>query len=124
MKLQVKVKEMSFDELVNAIETSTYGSDWLSIHCPSEYKEMYDNSEYRCHSETLAEILLAGGKIELEDHEQEKTMEVDLNRMLKQMGVYIKKYPQYLNDIQNEDDDYYTWNNYIQVVMYGEIIYG
>ena len=129
MKLKVTITELTHDDLVNLIETATYGSEWLSAHCPVESREMYKSSEYNCHSEALAEVLLKGGKIIFTDHYDEdeedgKDYLVDLKQVLRGLNKFLKKYPSNFEDVTTDSGDYYTWNNAVQMIIFGDLVYG
>ncbi len=123
------------DFLVDLLCTATYGSDWLDIntlknesHLDADFDEEYLNC--RCCEEKWADRLLAGGHIVCidlyaEEDEEEKTdYIIDLQQIKDGLNKALGECPHDLADFLTEEDDYFTCNNLMQVIMFGEVIYG
>lgn len=64
MKVQIRIKNITHEELVNLFSTATYGSNWLMIKKPKgSYKGTALEDENDCAEDTWAKVLLNGGTI-------------------------------------------------------------
>ena len=118
--------------LVALLCTATYGSDWLEINTLKSERFMEEDVEqsvrdYWCREDKWAYRLLKGGHIVCYDYEDddytryELTLD-DIKRGLEKArdGEAVRDWA----DFVNENDDYYTCNNLMQVCIFGEVIYG
>lgn len=132
--IRADVDNISKETLVDLFSTATYGSDWLDITTLKSERHL-DNGfskEYlkeRCWEERCADRLLNGGNILCVDYNEEDENEgvykIDLNTLKK--GLKLARDKEAVRDwvdFINEEDDYYTCNNLMQVVMFGEVVYG
>lgn len=132
--IRADVDNISKETLVDLISTATYCSDWLDITTLKSERHL-DNGfskEYlkeRCCEERCADRLLNGGNILCVDYNEEDENEgvykIDLNTLKK--GLKLARDKEAVRDwvdFINEEDDYYTCNNLMQVVMFGEVVYG
>lgn len=134
--MKIKEVELEKKDLVTILSDGTYGSDAISVDYPEETKALWEKIKSQmtdeeradvCWEDKLALILLAGGKLDLideyEDDEDENPHHIvgieDFNRAAcTEDGMY------YMSQIANEEDDFYTGWNFLQIVMFGEVIYG
>lgn len=127
--------------LVDLLTTATFGSDWLEIKTLKSEKNLDANLDEtylqnRCLEEKWADRLLNGGHIicidwydfETDENGNDKdgvryelTLEDFKNGLLK---AKEKEAMRDWVDFVEENDDYYTCNNLVQVVIFGEVIYG
>lgn len=134
---RVDIDNISKETLVDLFSTATYGSNWLEIvtlvsekHLDSGFTEEY--LENRCCEEKWADRLLNGGHIvckdwyEADDDEGKPTKyKIDLNTLKERLKLARdKEAVRDWCDFVLENDDYYACNNLMQVVMFGEIVYG
>ena len=124
--------ELNKEHLVDIFEVASYGSDWLSF----TYKDNdVNNSLIRQESEdmssVIADIVLGGGTIvavdwnDYDDNDKSgKEYDIDFKSMKDGFQKFIEEQPQDYADLINGRDDYYTCNNFMQCVMFGEVIYG
>lgn len=122
--------------LVDLLATATYGCDYLSILTLKTEKyidEKFDSDylENRCCEELWADRLLGGGHIVVVNYEDE-----DENGVPVKYKLNLEDFKNGLNkardkeavrdwaDFVEEEDDYYTCNNLLQVIVFGEIVYG
>ena len=126
--------------LVDLLTTATFGSDWLEIKTLKSEKDLDANLDEtylqnRCMEERWADRLLNGGHIiciDWYDYETDEngndidgvryklTLEDFKKGLLKAKG---KEAMRDWVDFVEENDDYYTCNNLVQVVIFGEVIY-
>lgn len=124
--------ELNKEHLVDIFEVASYGSDWLSF----TYKDNdVNNSLIRQESEdmssVIADIVLGGGTIvavdwsDYDDNDKPgKEYNIDFKSMKDGFQKFIEEQPQDYADLVNGREDYYTCNNFMQCVMFGEVIYG
>lgn len=130
------IDNISKETLVDLFSTATYGSNWLEITTLKTERCLDDNftEEYlqnRCCEERWADRLLNGGHIVCKDwyatcDEDDPTKyQIDLNTLKERLKLARdKEAVRDWCDFVLENDDYYTCNNLMQVVMFGKIIYG
>lgn len=63
MKTEVKITEITQEDLVNLLSTALYGSSYLS----ADYEEAIEYDEDDCYEDIMAKILLNGGEIQVTD---------------------------------------------------------
>lgn len=132
------IDNISKETLVDLFSTATYGSNWLEIvtlvsekHLDSGFTEEY--LENRCCEEKWADRLLNGGHIvckdwyEADDDDEGKPTKykIGLNTLKERLKLARdKEAVRDWCDFVLGNDDYYTCNNLMQVVMFGEIVCG
>ena len=137
---RANIDNISKETLVDLFSTATYGSDWLEITTLKSERNLDDGftEEYlqnRCREDRWADRLLNGGHIVCKDWydtEENESGEdkptryiIDLNTLKERLKLARdKEAVRDWCDFVLENDDYYTCNNLMQVVMFGEIIYG
>ena len=117
MKINIKVEELTHDDIVNILSTALYGSPYLVVdNTVKEYEEATgDTIEDR-----LADMLLKGQKVVLIDAEEDKKHNLTLSKLKKGWGQYIAKGGS--TDI--EDYDLLDADAIIQYSIFGDVIYG
>ena len=120
--------------LVALLCTATYGSEWLEIKTLKSERFMDEEVEQSvsdewCLEDKWANRLLKGGHIVCLDYydddaqpaRYELTLD-DIKRGLEKArdGEAVRDWA----DFVNEEDDYCTCNNLLQVCIFGEVIYG
>ena len=124
--------ELNKEHLVNILEVASYGSDWLSLTYPkTETNEALIKEESQCGSDKMADILLGGGTITAvdwgdydENDKPGKEYSIDLDKMKEGFQKFIEEQPDDYADLCAGRDDYYTCNNLIQCVIFGEVVFG
>jgi hypothetical protein len=116
--------------------TATYGCDYLAVRtlkAESNLDEKYDEEylENRCLESKWADRLMDGGHIVIYDiydeDEDGKPMRYELTLEDFRKGLIKARDGEDVRDwadFVNENDDYFTCNNLLQVVIFGEVIYG
>lgn len=129
----VDLNAIDHEMLVDLLCTATYGSNWLEIKTLKSERFMDEEVEKSvrdewCREDRWANRLLKGGHIVCLNYEDddvparcELTLD-DIKRGLEKArdGEAVR----YWADFVNENDDYFTCNNLMQVCMFGEVIYG
>lgn len=124
------LNSIDHEMLVDLLCTATYGCDWLEIKTLKSERFMDEEVEESvrdewCREDRWANRLLKGGHIVCIDYEDESRYELtldDIKRGLEKArdGEALRDYA----DFVNEEDDYFTCNNLMQVCIFGEVIYG
>ena len=148
MKVEVTIKEITKDDLVNLFSTGLTGSSFLGCDYDKKaYQSLPDASEDDCIEDKLAKLLLAGHSIELldmeagpEDHygnieshyrndygciAYKITLE-DVKKGL-QNAASNEDTADYFNDLLNDDAynlDLTGGESLLQFIMFNEVIYG
>ena len=148
MKTEIIVTKLTKDDLSNIISTATYGDDSFDILVPDEYKELKTRggNENDCWEDKLANVLLSGGKIDIVDMEDEyddagARLEPKVHHLEEYDECYYPAYRVGLEDflegcsteegygyakelLVDEEGDFYTASNLIQIIIFGEVVYG
>ena len=149
MKAEIKITDITHDDLVNLLSTASYGSNWLGLNYDSIEYETLSNGQKQgdCIEDKMADLLLAGKSVELYDMYSENeedfygtlphhfdedgdmrytvTLE-DIKRGLEKayQDDYLRKC---LNNLINDDSynlDSTQAESLVQCILFGEIIYG
>ena len=120
--------ELNKEHLVNILEVAYYGSDWLSLTYPkTETNEALIKEESQCGSDKMADILLGGGTItavDWADYDENDKPGKEYSKMKEGFQKFIEEQPDDYADLCAGRDDYYTCNNLIQCVIFGEVEFG
>lgn len=118
--------ELNKENLVDIFSTATYGSDWFEIKRPKKFNNLV-KEDSECREEKWADILLGGGFITAfvyEDDGPHARYEITMEDMEKGFQKFTEECPQDYADLANGNGDYYTSSNLIQVVLFGEVVFG
>lgn len=128
--MRIDLENITHENLVDLLCTATYGSEWLAIKTLKSERFMDDEVEQSvrdgwCIEDKWANRLLKGGHIVCLDYEDEVRYELTLDDIKKGLekardGEAVRDWA----DFCDENDDYFTCNNLVQVCMFGEVIYG
>jgi hypothetical protein len=141
MKSQVKVTvtEFEHEELVDILSTALCGSTWFGAGYDKDKYNAIKEKHGDCFEDKLADMLLAGHKIEITDYEAEgekysnrfvrfegryddAVYEVGLEDFLKTAST--KEGYKLVEEVLSGDGDYYTADAFLQRVVFGEEVYG
>lgn len=137
MKTKITVTEFEHEELVDLLSTALYGSTWFEADYDSNIYNSLKNKKGDCFEDKLADMLLAGHKITIIDHEaqgesyskkcvgfddESAIYEVTLKDFLKTAST--QKGYKLLEEVLSGDGDYYTGDAFLQRVVFGDEIYG
>ena len=137
MKTKITVTEFEHEDLVDLLSTALYGSTWFEADYDSNIYNSLENKEGDCFEDKLADMLLAGHKITIFDHEAEgesyskkcvgfdgesAIYEVDLKDFLKTAST--KRGFKLVEEVLSGDGDYWTGDAFLQRVVFGDEIYG
>lgn len=148
MKVQTKITDITHDDLVDLLSTSTYGSNYLDLAYVRRYEYEKYKQEDDCREDVYARMLLNGCKIEVRDYyaededdcyghlqrqynEEDECMvyQVSLQDIADGIakaidnGGWSRECAMHLID-NNGDLDLYEAENLMQIITFGETIYG
>ena len=140
MKFNLQVTEITHDELVSVFSMLCCENDF-AVNCKKkDYAQVpKDKRNGECFEDKCADILLNGGKIYVTDIQADEetysklphtideeygsvTYEVTLQDFFK--GFTNPDAMEWVQQLADENDDYWTAYNLIQFVIFGELIYG
>lgn len=149
MKAEIKITDITHDDLVNLLSTAAFGSFWLGFNYDSiEYNELSNEQKHGdCIEDKMADLLLAGKSVELYDvySEDEEDFYGTLPHRYDEDGVMCytvtledikrgleKAYQddylrECLNNLINDDSydlDQPQAESLVQCILFGELIYG
>ena len=150
MKTHTTITELTYGDLVDLLCIATYGSSWLEIYATD--REGLDIAENDCREDVWAKALLAGKKIEFIDHYAEGEVYGDLGRVDEDdEGIYLigledvrKGLEMAFDGTFKGDEEEKDWplecaehfktgsvemdqpeaECLVQIIMFGEVIYG
>lgn len=139
MTYEIKNIQLSHDDLVNLLSTALYGCSFLEADYNHEDYDAVpeDKREGDCYEDKMADILLNGGHITIVDYyaegevyntgtldeDENGVYEVNLNDII--YGIEKTDGFPYAEELFiKEEGDYYTANNLLQIIMFGDVIYG
>lgn len=148
MKTHSTITDITHEDLVNLLSTATFGSNWIDIYYDKNQVEEQDGD---CWEDIAARVLLFGGEIELldylaedEDDKYSDTAKWDgrcMSYPITLTDIYIA-FERILNGNLKDDDnecaqrclrsfmddctdfDLIKADVLIQIIMFGELIYG
>jgi hypothetical protein len=123
------------DFLVDFFSTATSGCDYLSVSSLAEENKLDGqfSAEYlahRCLEEKWADRLLNNGHLVAYDFYDEdedgnpKKYIIDLAMVKSGLQKATEIDPRDWADFVNENEDYFTCNNLLQIIIFGKVIYG
>lgn len=124
MKKEVKVLELTKEDLVTFFSAATYGCGYWSVKIKKNSISIYDLDTNQCIEEIWADALLKGGKLVVTDNEDESKYVVDMEKVLKGYTKCYEVSPQTMVNFEEENEDMWDGYNLMQVILFGEIIYG
>ena len=147
MYLNMKVKELTQEDLVNLLSTALYGNNgWYCDYVKEDYETLCIPDKTDCYEDKLAKILLGGGSIEISDRYAEDkndhysklshawdaehacmTYCVTLEDVYRGLDKAAKKgYQDRVSNLANDPAqlDMFDADLLLQYIVYGDYIYG
>lgn len=141
MKTKTIILELDHEDLENLFSTGLYGSNYLD----ADYVQNEDLADYECFEDKLAKSVLAGRAITFRDMYAEGCVYGNLPHEIEDSDDEVVSYRVTLEDIKrglekaadtcpwafrafaDEDSpnwDYYAGDALLQIIIFGELIYG
>lgn len=124
MKKEVKVFELTKEDLVTFFSCATYGCGYWTIKIVKNSISIQDLDMNQCIEEIWADVLLKGGKLVVTDNEDEKKYSINMDKVLKGYSKCYEISPQTMVNFEEENEDMWDGFNLMQSILFGEIIYG
>lgn len=124
MKKEVKVFDLTKEDLVTFFSCATYGCGYWSVKIVrnSISADVLDTNQ--CIEEIWADALLKGGKLVITDNEEDEKHIINMDDVLKGYSKCYEISPQTMTNFEEEREDMWDGYNLMQVILFGEIIYG
>ena len=147
METKIKVTSLTHDELVDFLSTALYGCENFGVSVAWDSKHLYkkckeDMGKAFCWEDGLAEVLLGGGKLDVTDYYAEEDPDtfvvtdtavscdedgnvlhrIDYKNVLN--GFSTPEGYKYAEELFDGDGDFFTAWNLLQIIIFGEVIYG
>ena len=119
----VKDKEFISDFLSGAL----YGQDWFRCGTHEDTDtEVYETAKLcnDCAEDVWADVLLNGGYLAVEDNEDGAIYKVGLEDLVKGFKIFMLNEPRHYADMMTDNGDLWTYNSYLQTILFGEVVYG
>ena len=128
--MEVEVTEITNRELEYLLATASYGSSWLECHILKSESILDNLEDFNDREEHWAHRLLNGGHLVCYDHYDEDDEDNPVEHKLSMDDFYrgfaksIKECPVELANVLSEEGDYCDADAVMQVILFGEVIYG
>ena len=133
--LTIKDFTTDHENLVNLLSVATYGNEWPVVKAfkSDAEKGLFEGCE--CREDKWAEALLKGKGVmvydcyaldeaETEEEEAEAKHNITLDNVRKGLELMRDQYPRHYADLVEENDDLITGDVWLQLAVFGEVIYG
>lgn len=124
MKKQVNVTELTKEDLVAFFSCATYGCDYWSVKIVRNSISTDALDANQCIEEIWADVLLKGGKLAVIDNEEDEKHIINMESVLKGYSKCYEISPQTMVNFEEENEDMWDGYNLMQVILFGDIIYG
>ena len=137
-EIKVKVTELNHEDLVDLLSTALYGNDTFAATYDRSIYEKLENTTGDCFEDKMADMLLAGHEITIVDlwaegyiHAKKKFVRFDGENAVYKVGIkdFLKAAStprgyELVKDILDGSGDAITGYVFIQLVVFGEEVYG
>ena len=117
---------LSHEGLSNLLSVSTYGNGWPDIRIKRSQYHLAEEDKYDCIEDKWAAILLNGGTLVVHDlyDDDDAKYNLDLKAVRKGLKLMKEQYPRHWADLVEENDDLITGDVFLQLAVFGELVYG
>jgi hypothetical protein len=120
--------------LSDLLSVATFGNYWPTIKIKRSEYHLAEEYKNECLEDKWAAILINGGTLvvydeyemdnELNDNELPTKYALTLKDVRKGLRLMKKEYPSHYADLVEENDDAITGDVWLQLAVFGEVIYG
>ena len=122
------------ENLVNLLSVATYGNYWpvIKAYKSDAEKGLFEDCE--CREDKWAKALMHGKGVvvydcyemdnELNDGEEPTKYHITMDNVKKGLEMMRDQYPRHYADLVEENDDAITGDVFLQLAVFGELIYG
>ena len=124
MKKEVKVFDLTKEDLVTFFSCATYGCGYWTVKIVKNSISTDTLDTNQCIEDIWADVLLKGGKLVVIDNEEDKKHIINMDSVLKGYSKCYEISPQTMVNFEEEREDMWDGYNLMQVILFGDIIYG
>jgi len=133
--LTIKDFTTDHENLVNLLSVATYGNEWPDIRAYKSDAEKGLFEDCECCEDKWAKALMHGKGVvvydcyaldeaETEEEKAEARHEITIADVKKGLELMRDQYPHHYADLVEEEDDAITGDVWLQLAVFGELIYG
>ena len=125
---------LTHEGLSNLLSTALFGSYWADIAIKRSEYHLAEEYKYDCWENKWAAVLINGGSLvvydysdcnnELYEDDEPSKHTLTLKDVRKGLRLMKKEYPSHYADLVEENDDAETGDIWLQLAVFGEVIYG
>ena len=125
---------LSHEGLSNLLSVATFGNYWPHIKIKRSEYHLAEEDKNECIEDKWAAVLINGGTLvvydeyendnELNDGEAPVKYYSTIKDVRKGLRLMKKLYPRHYADLMEENDDAITGDVWLQLTIFGEIVYG
>lgn len=125
---------LSHEGLSDLLSTASYGSYWAVIKIKRSEYHLAEEWKNECIEDKWASVLLNGGTLSVYDegesgselYEDEPVQKHPLTLKAVRKGLRLMKeqYPDHWTDLVEENEDAVTGDVWLQLAVFGEVVYG
>lgn len=124
---------LEHEGLSDLLSVATFGNYWPVIKIKRSEYHLAEEDKYDCLEDKWAAILINGGTLvvyddyeaeELEEGEKPTKYTLTLKDVRKGLRLMKKNYPNHYSDLMEECEDAITGDVWLQLAVFGELIYG
>ena len=123
------------ENLVNLLSVATYGNEWPVVKAFTSDAEKGLFEDCECREDKWAKALMKGKGVvvydcyalddaETEEEKAEARHEITIADVQKGLELMRDQYPRHYADLVEENDDLITGDVFLQLAVFGELIYG
>ena len=132
--LTIKDFTTNHENLVNLLSVATYGNYWPIIRAFKSDNERGLFKDCECREDKWAKALMEGkGVVVYDNYEMDSELNegetptkhyLTMDNVQKGLELMRDEYPRHYADLMEEEDDAITGDVWLQLAVFGELIYG
>lgn len=125
---------LTHEGLSDLLSVATFGNYWPIVKIKRSEYHLAEEDKYDCIEDKWAAVLINGGTLvvydeyemdsELNEGEEPTKHYLTLKDVRKGLRLMKKEYPYHYVDLVEENDDAITGDVWLQLAVFGELIYG
>jgi hypothetical protein len=132
--LTIKDFTTNHENLVNLLSVATYGNYWPIIRAFKSDNERGLFKDCECREDKWAKALMEGkGVVVYDNYEMDSELNegetptkhyLTMDNVQKGLELMRDEYPRHYADLMEEEDDAITGDVWLQLAVFGEVVYG
>lgn len=119
---------LTVDRLEAMLSAATYGLDYFAVSVAKDSAHLKSQIEKAnpdiCLETLWAEVILQGGNLLVVDTEDDTHHIINKAKIEQTYQTWIDQCPKDYADFCEENEDCWTGYNWLQIVIFGELVYG